>query len=131
MTVWESQAFGREELLGVDLFVILFALDNSNSLAAAIGPYYNTIIQNYPFAQMLLIGTKADLREDESERLIVHKEASDAALGIRARHYIEIDTQSTTQVSELLQTIAEICCGAFQKPRRKHAGDRMQTCNIM
>lgn len=134
MTVWESQTFERDEFLGVDLFVLLFAIDNPESFRAVVGSYYHAIVHHYPFAQIMLIGTKADLREDEDaidNDTIRYKDASNAALGMGAKHYMEMDTRSAPQVTQLLDTLARICCGAFSRPRHKHTGDRMQNCNIM
>lgn len=133
MTFWESQAFGREEFLGVDLFVIMFAIDDVNSYRAAIGPFYAAIQQHYAYSQIMLVGTKAELRDEKGkdQDLIAYKDGFDASRGIRAIHYQEIDTQSDTQVEQLLQTAAQICCGAYPITLRNRQAHKMQNCNIM
>ena len=133
MTFWESQTFGREEFVGVDLFVIMFAIDDITSYRAAIGPCYSTILQHYPYSQIMLVGTKAELRDDKehAQDLITYKDGLDASRGIRAIHYQEVDTQSETQVEQLLQTAAQICCGAYPITLRNRQAHKMQNCNIM
>jgi hypothetical protein len=118
---------------GVDVFVILFSIDSQRSLTRVSGTFVRGIREEYSTAKIMLVGLKANWRTDaqKTHLCIPDNDCAQAARGMAAVHYMEIDATDDEDVKRLLDKAAELSTGLILKPARTGGGSKMQNCNIM
>lgn len=87
-----------------DIFLVLFSVDNRESLNNAINEWIPEIQHHCPKIPFILVGTKIDLRENENGDKFISKEEGEAkAKEVGAAKYIEVSSMKNENVRFLFE----------------------------
>lgn len=115
------------------VFLIAFAVNSRTSLLSAKSQWYSEVHSAVPSAHIILVGTKADLRDKSGEDCVSVEEIQRAAAEINAVKYVECSALTRYNVSELFQTVIETCMNppkqSDKKKRDKQKRDSVCTIN--
>lgn len=97
---------------GTDVAVLCAAVDDPISLRNAVDRWYPEIRHYMPTVPILIIGTKADLREDSGEdasKFINQQEIQEAIQRTHALGYIDCSARTFEGVQEVVGVLARAC----------------------
>ena len=114
-----------------NVFLLAFSVDSPTSLDNITTTWYNEVHQAVPTAKVILVGTKADLREKGGPNLVQPEQIERAKEQIQAVDYIECSALTRSNVNELFNTA--VLCVLHPKGTKKGKSGKKESdgkCNI-
>ena len=103
--------WGQEDSVGLypetDVFLLTFAIDMQVSLEDILNFWWNEVRKAVPKAQLMLVGTKKDLRDTEpGKKYVTPDEAQRVAQQIGAVKYVECSAKTREGLKEVFDEAA-------------------------
>jgi len=116
-----------------DLFVVVFDLDDKESLKHVRLQIYPTLRQSNGTAPILLVGAKKELRDDPESEIISDEALNTVKFYLSTKHYMEVSTldRETSSMTALGEYAIQIITGTLPQSKSRSKAEDMQKCAIM
>lgn len=104
---------------GTKVVLICFAINSYKSLSNVEEKWYPEVRHHLAKAPIILVGTKSDLRDPESDGIVSEVKCKAVAKRIGAKKYIECSAQTSDNVNSVFNEVMRVCYEVSKSPRKK------------